>query len=80
VNTEISLDRVYEGQLAQVMRISGGWQIRQKFSQIGIHIGDHLLVKRRALIGGPVLIRVNDYEVAIGRTLAHHIWVVNKSA
>ena len=49
--------------------------LKAKLLQYGLHIGDSLQVLRVAPLGGPVLISVNDREVALGRAVAKKIYV-----
>jgi len=76
VNT---LDRIPRGKTVTVSRIEGGWRIRQKLNQMGIHIGDQILIKRHGFMGGPTLIQIHGSEVAIGRGMAQKI-IVNLNA
>ena len=59
----------------RVLEIDGGWHIRQKLNQIGIHVGDTIQVKRSGLSGSPVLIHVHGTEMAIGKGMASKIIV-----
>jgi ferrous iron transport protein A len=47
--------------------------VRQHLSTIGIHVEDTVLVRRRAVWGGPLLIEVYGSEVALGRGVASKI-------
>jgi ferrous iron transport protein A len=49
--------------------------LRAKLIQYGLYPGDSLRVLRLAPFGGPVLIEVNDREIALGRALAKKILV-----
>lgn len=53
----------------------GGWGIRQRLNQMGIHPGDQILVKRSAFMGGPVLIHVHGADVALGRGMTRKVVV-----
>ena len=53
------LIEIEEGKRARVLDILGGMGVRQHLSALGIHIGDIILVKRRSVWGGPVLIEVH---------------------
>jgi ferrous iron transport protein A len=70
-----TLDEVEEGNKAKVVRILGGMDVRRHLSALGIHIGDIVLVKRRAAWGGPVLVEVHGSEVALGRGVASKVEV-----
>lgn len=74
---EQTLDTVDAGQSAVVSDIRGGWNVRQRLNQMGIHVDDVLEVRRCCSMGGPILIRVHGTEVALGRGLAGKIVVTS---
>ncbi len=59
----------------KVLSISGGWDIRRSFNQLGIHAGDHVQILHRAPFGGPLVIENGGSRVAIGKQLAEKIQV-----
>jgi Fe2+ transport system protein FeoA len=59
----------------KVLSISGGWDIRRSFNQLGIHAGDHVQVLHRAPFGGPLVIESGCTRFAIGKQLAEKIKV-----
>jgi len=71
----MSLDNSAVNQVVRVREIMGGWRIRQRLNQLGIHVGDALMVKRSGMFGGPILINIHDTDVAIGRGMARKILV-----
>ncbi len=75
-----SLDKIVNGKEVVVENIEGGWGIRQKLNQMGIHIGDSILIKSRGFLGGPTLIQVHGTKVAIGRGMAKKVIVKNEAA
>ncbi|HSG44673.1 MAG TPA: FeoA family protein [Anaerolineales bacterium] len=58
-----------------VILLSVGDSLKAKLVQYGLHVGDSLQVVRVAPLGGPVLISVNDREIALGRAVAEKIFV-----
>ncbi len=70
-----TLDRVSVGKRVVVKEIEGGFGVRQHLSNLGIHIGDRVLVKKHAPLGGPLLIEVHGSEVALGRGVAARVRV-----
>ena len=46
-----------------------------KLNQYGLYQGDSLRVVRAAPLGGPLLVRVNGREIALGREIANKIIV-----
>ncbi len=75
IDVQITLDRISPQQKVRVKQILGGWGIRQRLSQLSLHIGDTILVKRNAAFGGPILISAGNFDVAIGRAMARRIVV-----
>lgn len=75
-NTAVqSLDKIHKGSVATVHLIEGGWRIRQKLNQMGIHCGDEIRIKNHGYLGGPTLIEVHGSQVAVGRGMAKKILV-----
>ncbi len=71
----MTLDMIPPQQKVRVKQIVGGWGIRQRLSQLSLHINDTILVKRNAAFGGPILISNGNSDVAIGRAMARRIIV-----
>lgn len=74
---QLSLDRIEKSQEVTVVEIQGGWGARQRLNRMGIHPGDRLLVKRSAIMGGPILVQVHGTDVAVGRGMARKVLVMN---
>ena len=72
-NKEINLDIASSGTRGTILSIEGGWGIRQRLTQMGIHPGDMITVKQRMRFGGPILISANSFEIAVGRNMAKKI-------
>ena len=71
----IFLDLVGVNTKAKVLEIRGGWGIRQRLGQLGIHPGDTLIVKRSGVLGGPIVVNVHNADVALGRGMAKKVIV-----
>jgi ferrous iron transport protein A len=69
------LDRVEENQQVKVLEIQGGWGVRRRLGQLGIHPGDVITVVRYGAFQGPILIQVHGSQVALGRGVASRILV-----
>jgi ferrous iron transport protein A len=69
------LDRVEENQQVKVLEIQGGWGVRRRLGQLGIHPGDVITVVRYGAFQGPILIQVHGSQVALGRGIASRILV-----
>ena len=59
----------------RILLITGGWEVRRSFNQIGIQPGDRIRVLRRAPFGGPLMIDNQGTRVAVGKQLAEQIRV-----
>lgn len=70
-----SLDQVEENKKARVIDVQGGWGIRRRLGQMGIHPGDEVTVIRYGVLAGPILIEVHGFQVALGRRIASRILV-----
>ena len=68
-----TLLNVPNGQQARLVSVSD--RLLRKLRQYGLHIGDTLCVLRSAPMGGPLLVEVNGRELALGRTVAEHLFV-----
>ncbi len=71
----IDLTQAAKGREVIVRSVAGGWGIRQRLSQMGIHPDDRLTVKRNGIMSGPVLIHVHGTEVAVGFGMARKVLV-----
>lgn len=71
----VTLDSIREGQKAKVINISGGWGLRQRLGGLGIHPGDMIIVRKSAIMWGPILISVHGNQVALGRGIARRVIV-----
>ena len=71
----IVLDQMSENKKARVLDIQGGWGIRRRLGQMGIHPGDIITMLRFGALGGPILIGVHGFQVALGRRIASRITV-----
>ena len=69
------LDLVEENQRVRVLEIQGGWGVRRRLGQLGIHPGDVITVVRYGAFQGPILIQVHGSQVALGRGIASRILV-----
>ena len=69
------LDRIEENRKARVIDVQGGWGIQGRLGHMGIHPADRITVLRRAAMGGPILIEVHGFQVALGRGVATRILV-----
>lgn len=68
-----ALDCAKKDSEVKVVEIQGGWGVRQRLNQMGIHLGDTLVVRRSGAMGGPILIQIHGMEVAVGKGVAHKV-------
>ena len=70
-----TLDKIAPNQSVKVTHIDGGFKIRQRLHQIGIHVGDVIHIKRSFTMGGPILVSTLSADIAIGRGMARKITI-----
>jgi len=59
----------------RIIDIMAGRQLRQSLAHLGIEIGSLIQVSRSAPLSGPLIIKYNESETAIGRGIASKIVV-----
>jgi ferrous iron transport protein A len=74
-NILMTLAQIEENQEARVLDIQGGCGIRRKLGHLGIHPGDLVRVVRHGPWGGPILMEVHGYQIALGKMIASRILV-----
>ena len=74
-NRLIPLDEVEENKKAKVIDIQGGWGEKRRLNQMGIHPGDVVTVVRYGALGGPMVIEVHGFQLALGRGIASQVFV-----
>jgi Fe2+ transport system protein FeoA len=47
----------------------------ERLNEVGLHSGDYIKVIRQAPLQGPLLVRCNGQEIAVGRSIAAKIFV-----
>jgi len=71
----LNLYEAFDHAELKILLITGGWEVRRSFNQIGIQPGDHVRVLRHAPFGGPLVIDNRGTQVAVGKQLAEKIRV-----
>ncbi len=74
-NSPISLYEAGNQAELRILLITGGWEVRRSFNQMGIQPGDLVRILRRAPFGGPLVIENKGTRVAVGKQLAEKIRV-----
>jgi ferrous iron transport protein A len=69
------LDSLRSGRSAEVIELPGAKAADHQLAQHGIRPGARLRMQRAAPLGGPVMVEIEGFSVAIARTLARHIVV-----
>jgi len=69
------LSMVAPGQEVQLVTVYGGWGIRQHLADMGLNPGVRMRVVQANFSGGPIIIAVRDFRLALGRGMAHKIMV-----
>lgn len=67
--------QVPPGTSVRVIDFDGGVNLRSKLTQFGIYPGDCMRLLRVAPFGGPLLVKCNEREIALGRGVADKIIV-----
>jgi len=74
-NSPLNLYQAEDEATIRILRITGGWEVRRSFNELGIQPGDRVRVLRRAPFGGPLVIDNHGTRVAVGKELAEKIRV-----
>ncbi|MEW6132108.1 MAG: FeoA family protein [Pseudomonadota bacterium] len=75
----ITLDRLPQGAIAAVRKLSGGKELKSRLSAMGLTEGAHLTVLQNRG-NGPVLVKVRDTRIALGRGEAIKVLVEQVAA
>jgi Fe2+ transport system protein FeoA len=72
----MTLEQIGPKSRARISMIDVGRGLRRRLEQMGLHIGDEVVVISRGAFRGPVLVIANGMQVALGRGVARKIEVV----
>lgn len=72
---EIPLSKLKKGRTGIVRYLEGGRGFQEKVFCLGIRIGKQTKVVSSQPIGGPLVIEVDNFQVALGRGMAEKIFV-----
>jgi Fe2+ transport system protein FeoA len=72
----MSLVEASEGGLFKVVGIDGGSELRNRLMSMGVMEGKRLRIVAVEPFGGPLVVKVGNTSVTIGRTMASKIRVV----
>ena len=69
------LSDMISGNCARFVGVEGGKRLSGTLQQYGFHPGEQIRVIRIAPFRGPVLVEINQREIALGRTVAGKVLV-----
>jgi ferrous iron transport protein A len=72
---KIDLTQLKEGESGLVMEIQGGYGLHGRLESLGIRVGKRVTKVSSQLMRGPVTLRVDNSQVAIGFGMARKILV-----
>jgi ferrous iron transport protein A len=72
---KLELARTRPGMRVRVVEICGGWEMRQRLNQLGIHTDDQITIKQVGVFRGPMLVEVHGSQVALGCGMARKVIV-----
>jgi ferrous iron transport protein A len=72
---QMHLSDMDSGNYARVVCVDGGKRLTGTLRQYGFYPGEQIRVIRIGPFGGPVLVEINQREVALGRKVAGKVWV-----
>lgn len=72
---KIDLTQLKEGESGLVMEIQGGYGLHSRLESLGIRVGKKVIKVSSQLMRGPVTVRIDNSQVAIGFGMARKILV-----
>ena len=75
MTNEISLNKLREGKVAEIISVIGGRMVTKRLVDLGLIPGTKIKVLRKAPLWGPVEIEVRGSRLVLGRGLASKILV-----
>lgn len=71
----VTLDCVPAESRVEVLEVGGGQGAKRHLAQLGIRVGETVVVQRVGPMGGPILVESRGSSVAVGRALARKVLV-----
>ena len=71
----MDLTQLQEGRSGRVVEINGGRGLQQRLDSLGIRVGKSVTKVSSQLMRGPVTIRIDGFQVAVGFGMAKKILV-----
>lgn len=73
--SKIDLTQLQEGESGLVIEIQGGYGLHRRLESLGIRVGKKVIKVSSQLMRGPVTVRIDNSEVAMGFGMARKITV-----
>ncbi|NLJ48748.1 MAG: ferrous iron transport protein A [Candidatus Atribacteria bacterium] len=74
-DSSITLIDMLPGQIGTITEIDHGYGLVRKLCSMGIVPGKKVMKISQILVGGPIVIRINAHDLALGRGIASRIKV-----
>ena len=71
----VRLSELRPGQKARIIAVRGGRGFRERFSGMGLHIGNDIEMLQSTGNNGMILIKTGDTRLMIGHGMAHKIFL-----
>lgn len=71
----LALGMLRDGDTAIVMDVRGGRGLKRRMADMGLGPGAHIEIVSDSASSGPVIVKVLDTRIAIGRGMSRHIMV-----
>ena len=76
--TTVDLSQLREGESGRVVLISGGHGLIRRLESLGIRVGKKVTKVSSQLMRGPITVRIDGFQVAVGFGMAKKILVETK--
>jgi ferrous iron transport protein A len=74
-STVIPLSKLESGQSGSIVDFSGGWGVKRRVQAMGIRPGKRITKISGMFMRGPVVVKVDNVQVAVGWGMAQKIMV-----
>lgn len=75
MESTLPVNTLAEGDKGEITSFEGGFFFRKKLEEMGFHIWTTITIVARQWMSGPVIVRFENIEVAIGFNMAKRIRV-----
>jgi ferrous iron transport protein A len=72
---KVDLTQLEEGESGVVVDIQGGYGFIRRLESLGIRVGKKVTKVSSQLMRGPITVRIDNYQVALGFGMAKKIFV-----